>query len=92
MGIGPSVGVRRIKWMQPIPMWKRAEAWRARRKAMREEFETINAKVTGVIVNSQPSQSMGLAELAIKSRIASVQKEAANAAARLDSIKVDKVV
>jgi hypothetical protein len=87
MGTGPNIGVRRIKWMQPIPMWKRAEAWRARQKAMREEFETSNAKMTSVIINSQTSQSAGLAELAIKP-----QKEAANAAGPLDSIKVDKVV
>jgi hypothetical protein len=92
MGIGPNIGVRRIKWLQPVPIWKRAEAWRAHRKAMREEFETANAKLSGVMVNAQTSQSAGLVELAIKSRNASVQQEAAAVAERLDSIKVDKVV
>jgi hypothetical protein len=92
MRIGGPPEIKRIKWSQPVSTWKRAQAWRAKRAAMREKFEAANSSLTNAFVGAQSAQSAGMAELAIKASMKRIQQKALDAAERLDNIQVDKTV
>ena len=101
-GIGKigSIGIRRIKWTQPVPSWKRAEAWRNKMRASRERFQSINNAMTNAVIGAQGNLVSGSAELAIRAATKRMQdaalkrleKNAEDVANRLDNLKTDLTV
>jgi hypothetical protein len=75
MGIG-TFGLRKNKWAPASSTMQHAQAWRARRKVMRDHFDSVNRAMLGAITGAQTNLSSGIAELAIKAATQRVRDEA----------------
>jgi hypothetical protein len=92
-----SIGIKRIQWSKPVPSWKRAEAWRAKHRAMRESAQGISNAMTNAVIGAQANLVSARAEHAVKAAIdrvrqqalAKLDKQADETAKRLEKIQTD---
>ena len=64
---------KRFGWYRIQPLWKQNEAWRARRSAMREDFETMTASTSNSLATAQINLATGLSSLAAQASVERTQ-------------------
>lgn len=76
--------IKRFNWLRSPTGWERMQAWQARRRAMREDFEAANDLARSGFATAWSNQISGLADLAAQAARARI-----SAAVRT---KIDKSV
>jgi hypothetical protein len=77
---------KQFNWLRRPTAWEHAQAWRERRAAMREDFESINAAVSERLFAAQTTLSTGMASLAVQASILRVTAAADAAKKKLNLV------
>jgi hypothetical protein len=67
--------MKRMNWHQKPPLHEVMDAWRARRRAMIEEFQSAAAAASSAFATAQIGYASGLAELTVQSVIERNQRQ-----------------
>lgn len=76
-----------MNWLQRTPLWKQNEAWRARRAAMRADFEANSAALANAFTGAMSNQGAGMVELATKAATARISDQLSAKIAQAKSLK-----
>jgi hypothetical protein len=77
---------KKFGWYRMQPLWKQNEAWRERRTAMRQSFESINSTASSNLATAQINLTTGLASLSAQASIDRTQSETAAKKAQIDKL------
>jgi len=80
-----SVSVKRFNWTQRATAFQYAEAWRAHRRNMTQQFLSEGSALSDLFLSAQTNLSTGMAALAAQASIARAQQEIK--AARAEFVK-----
>jgi hypothetical protein len=72
----PAIQAKKFNWIRKLSAWEEAQAWRAKRRAMVEDFETNNAMLANAYSTAQANLISGSATLAIEAATARIQATA----------------
>lgn len=64
-----AITTKRFNWVQQASAWKQAEAWRERRKLMRQDFDTAASFASTGLINVWSNQITGSANLAAEAAL-----------------------
>jgi hypothetical protein len=81
-----AIPIKRFNWVSFRSTWEQNKIWAAKRKAMREDFEQLNAIAANTFVSAQSSLYTGLAELAAQASIKNSQAALAAKRAQVDKL------
>jgi hypothetical protein len=71
----PSIQAKKFQWVRPLTARESVEAWRGKRKTMREDFESRTGAAQASFNTVWSNQSAGVADLGIKKALARIQAE-----------------
>jgi hypothetical protein len=71
----PSIQAKKFKWVRTLTARESVDAWREKRKSMRDEFETRTSAARASFDTAWANQSSGIAELGIRKALARIQAE-----------------
>jgi hypothetical protein len=69
----PAVQSKKFYWIPKRSAWQEAQAWRQKRRAMAEEFQTNATALANSLGAAQASQIAGFANNAIQAGVARVE-------------------
>jgi hypothetical protein len=81
-----AIQTKKFGWYRLQPLWKQNEAWRERRTAMRQSFESINSTASSNLATAQINLTTGLASLSAQASINRTQSETAAKQAQIDKL------
>jgi hypothetical protein len=81
-----AIQTKKFGWYRLQPLWKQNEAWRDRRAAMRQSFESINSTASSKLATAQINLTTGLATLSAQASINRTQSETAAKQAQIDKL------
>ena len=81
-----AIQTKKFGWYRLQPLWKQNEAWRERRTAMRQSFESINSTASSNLATAQINLTTGLASLSAQASIDRTQSETAAKKAQIDKL------
>jgi hypothetical protein len=73
----PTIGSKKFNWVRTLSARENINAWREKRKAIRQDFESQTAAATSRLNSVWYSQAKGAADLGIEIAIARVKRETA---------------
>jgi hypothetical protein len=79
----PAVQSKKFNWIVKRSAWQETQAWRQKRRAMVEEFQTNATALANSVGVAQANQIAGFANNAIQACVARIQ---AAAKAKLDTL------
>ena len=71
----PSIQAKKFQWVRALTARESVEAWRDKRKTMREDFESRTGTAQASFNTVWSNQSAGVADLGIKKALARIQAE-----------------
>jgi hypothetical protein len=87
-----AIETKHFYWLSTPTAWQQAEAWRARRQAMAQDFMNTSDLINASFANAAGDRIAGSAKLAAQAAVARIK---AAAKAKLDqaaAVKIDKTV
>jgi hypothetical protein len=72
----PNVQWRKLNWVSTQGAWKEAQAWREKRRAQADFFESQTSEVLTRVGNAQTSQIDGAVTIAIQVAVDRIQTQA----------------
>jgi hypothetical protein len=81
-----SVGFKPIKWFRMRSTWEQAQAWRERRKEVRERLDNLNAQANAAFNSAWSNQISGQGQLAAE---AAAKRVYAELQAKIQQKKLD---
>jgi hypothetical protein len=67
---------KKFNWIARRTAWQESQAWRAKRRAMAEEFQSNTTALASSLGAAQANQIAGFADNAIKAGVARIQAAA----------------
>ncbi len=80
------IETKKFGWYRLQPLWKQNQAWRERRTAMRQSFESINSVAGDTFATAQINLATGLASLAAQASIDRTQAAIAATKTKIDKL------
>jgi hypothetical protein len=72
----PTVQSKKFNWIPKRSAWQESQAWRAKRRAMAEDFQSNTTALANSLGAAQASQIAGFANNAIQAGVARIEAAA----------------
>ena len=86
-----AIETKHFYWLPTPTAWQEAEAWRARRQAMAQDFLAASDAVNASFANAATDQIAGMAKLAANAAVGRIKAAAKAKFDQAASVKLDKI-